>query len=67
MRFVPSYRHAEAEWYKTHALDDYFPSTMKEKTAWTLPKGVFGQGFFKDMDGDNMCDKGCIFTIKQFL
>lgn len=67
MRLLPSYRHAEAEWYKTHALDDYFPSTMKEKTAWTLPNEVFKRGFFKDKDGNDMCNKGCIFTIKQFL
>jgi len=67
MKFIPSYRHDEAIWYETHSLDDPYPSTLKERTAWTLPVGVFDQGFFKDMNGNDMCEKGCIFTIKQFL
>lgn len=67
MKFIPSYKHAEAEWYETHAIDEAFPSTLKERTSWTLPTAVFDHGFFKDMNDDDMCDKGCIFTIKQFL
>ena len=33
MKFIPSYKHAEAEWYETHAIDEAFPSTLNVKSS----------------------------------
>ena len=66
LRFLPSYEEAKLKWEAdpAHSDSDYFPSKEKNKTVWILPS-FFGEDFFK-VNGEDMCEKGCIFHIEDF-
>ena len=58
----------EDKWKEEHpdgplTDDRFYPFANRNRTVWTLPK-VFTENYFTDKDGNNICDRGCLFRIR---
>lgn len=69
INFLPVYALEKEEYEEAHKNDiydlRYYPSRMRDKSVWDLPINVFKHDFFKDKNGQNMCDTGCLFKIRN--
>ena len=65
LRFLPAYEEEKLKWDDAHSDSQYFPSDKKNMTSWVLPE-FFDEEFFV-VDGINLCEKGCLFHIDEFL
>ena len=67
MNFLPTYEFEKYAWERDESTRvEPFPVVKKYRTEWILPDSIFDEDFFKNYAGVNMCDKGCIFTIRPF-
>ncbi|MBO5285020.1 MAG: hypothetical protein J6B00_03995 [Alphaproteobacteria bacterium] len=72
LNFPPAFEEEKRAYEEAHKNDAnpdtrYFPGAYKKKTYWELPTTIFKEGFFKGVDGANMChNSGCLMQIKYF-
>lgn len=67
MNFKPSYERELREWETNEdTKNKVFPLAKRYVTNWILPNSIFDADFFKNYGGNNMCEDGCIFKIKDF-
>lgn len=72
LNFPPAFEEEKRAYEEAHKNDAdidkrYFPGELKKKTYWELPTTIFEEGFFKGVDGANMChESGCLMQIKYF-
>lgn len=56
------------KWNRDHTKDGKleisYPANNRQKTSWVMPD-YFDEDFFENMDGDNICEKGCLFRIRS--
>lgn len=70
INFLPVYANEKEEYEEAHKNDEtfetrYFPSRMREKSLWEMPTTVFTHEFFKDKNGRDICETGCLMKIRN--
>lgn len=70
INFSAAYAEEERKYEEAHKNDEgptkYFPDDRKNQATWKLPNYVFTENFFVDKNGENMCERGCLFRIRGF-
>jgi len=47
-------------------VEERFSDDNRDMASWRMPTYVFDRNFFKDKNGRNMCERGCLFRIRGF-
>jgi hypothetical protein len=70
INFLPVFAEDMEEWESHHINEDgtrqYYPAELRNRSTWDLPKNVFDRHFFKNKNGRNICELGCLFKVKMF-
>lgn len=69
IRLVAVYRKDREKYLEEHKdlLDVAYPTSLMNRTLWTMPNKVFTKDFFTDSKGTdkNFCQNGCLFKIEM--
>lgn len=70
INFIPVFADDMEKWDQEHADSgrDSYPVERRNRAYWEMPKWIFDEHFFKDKDGNDLCNKQqpCIFKIESF-
>lgn len=70
INFIPVFADDMEKWDQEHADSgrDSYPVERRNRSYWEMPTWIFDEHFFKDKDGNDLCNKQqpCIFKIESF-